>query len=95
MSFYQVDSNSLRSKKDELTSLLTRFYQEKEELCASELTLRDMWEGAANDSFHAEFLRNAGQMDAFCEVVGQYINVIGYIADRYDAAEQKNLGRVM
>lgn len=94
MSFYQVDSSALRARKDELSGLLMRFIQEKENLCAKELTLRGMWEGAANDSFHSEFVRNAGQMDAFREVVDQYINVIGYIADRYDLAEQKNLGRV-
>ena len=95
MSFYQVDSNQLRGKKDELSSLIQRFRQEKEALCAKELALRSMWEGAANDSFHAEFVRNAGQMDAFAEVISRYLGVIGYIADRYDMAEQRNAGRVM
>ncbi|MCR5590310.1 MAG: WXG100 family type VII secretion target [Lachnospiraceae bacterium] len=95
MSFYQVDSSQLRGKKDELAALIHRFRQEKESLCAKELSLRSMWEGAANDSFHAEFMRNAGQMDAFAEVMTRYISVIGYIADRYDMAEQRNAGRVV
>lgn len=95
MSFYQVDSRQLRSKKDELIGLSQRFVQEKEALCAGENALRSMWEGAANDSFHTLFMKNAGQMDAFVEVVKQYTNVIENVADRYDRAEQKNLGRVM
>ena len=54
-----------------------------------------MWEGAANENFHSMFMRNAGQMDAFIEVVRQYAGVIEAVADRYDIAEQRNLGRVM
>lgn len=93
MSFYQVDSRQLRGKKDELTNLAQRFRQEKETLCANEMTLRSMWEGAANDNFHTVFMRSAGQMDAFYEAVDRYLNAIEYIANRYDAAEQKNVGR--
>ena len=93
MSFYQVDSRQLRAKKDELMSLAQRFRQAKETLCANEITLRSMWEGAANENFHTQFIKSAGQMDAFYEVVDKYINVIEYIANRYDQAEQKNLGR--
>ena len=95
MSFYQVDSRQLKSKKDELMGLSQRFIQEKEALCAGENALRSMWEGAANDSFHMLFMKNAGQMDAFIEVIKQYMNVIEAVADRYDMAEQRNLGRVM
>ncbi len=94
MSFYQVDSRQLRSKKDELLGLTQRFRQEKELLCAREESLRSMWEGAANESFHTGFVRNAGQMDAFVEVVNQYMNVMESVADRYDMAEIRNLGRV-
>ncbi|MCR5688180.1 MAG: WXG100 family type VII secretion target [Lachnospiraceae bacterium] len=95
MSFYQVDSVRLRGKKDELTALLQKFRQEKDILCSKELSLRSMWEGAANDSFHEQFMRNAGQMDSFIEVISRYLEVIGYIADRYDMAERRNTGRVM
>ena len=93
MSFYQVDSRQLRAKKDELMTLAQRFRQAKETLCADEITLRSMWEGAANENFHTRFIKSAGQMDAFYDVVERYINVIEYVANRYDMAEQKNLGR--
>lgn len=95
MSFYQVDSRQLRGKKDELLNLCQRFMKEKENLCAVELSLRSMWEGAANERFHTQFMKNAGQMDAFYELVNRYVSVIERIAERYDRAEEKNLGRAM
>ncbi len=95
MSFYQVDSRQLRSKKDELASLLQRFISEKENLVSSEAELGSMWEGAANDSFHAQFIRNSQMMESFIELLRQYINVMESIAQRYDLAEEKNTGRIM
>ncbi len=95
MSFYQVDSRQLRAKKDELTNLLQRFRQEKEDLCAKELTLRSMWEGQANEKFHGEFMRSSGQMEAFADTIIRYLNAIESIAQRYDLAEEKNIGRAM
>ena len=95
MSFYQIDSRQLRSKNDELRGLSRRFIKEKENLCAEELTLGQMWDGAANERFHTEFMKNAGQMDAFVVTVDQYLNVIERIAERYDLAEQKNMGRTV
>ena len=95
MSFYQIDSRQLRTKKDDLLTLNRRFVQEKENLCSKEAQLRSMWEGAANESFHAQFMRNAGQMDAFAETIDRYLTVMDSIAQRYDDAEQRNLGRAM
>ena len=95
MSFYKVDSRQLRAKKDELLSLVQRFRQEKENLCAKETALKSMWEGEANDKFHGEFIRSSGQMDSFADTIIRYLNAIETIAQRYDLAEEKNLGRVM
>lgn len=95
MSFYQVDSKQLRSKKDELSTLIQRFIREKENLCAGEVALRGMWEGQANDAFHSKFMKSAGRMDTFVRVIDQYANVIESVAGRYDMAEQNNMGRVM
>lgn len=95
MSFYQINSAQLRCKKEELVSLCQRFIHEKENLCAVELSLGSMWEGAANEQFHSAFMKNAGQMDAFAQLVNRYAGVIERIADRYDIAEQKNLGRAL
>ncbi|MCR5301829.1 MAG: WXG100 family type VII secretion target [Lachnospiraceae bacterium] len=95
MSFYQVDSRQLRSKRDELIGLTQRFRSEKEALCSKEAQLSSMWEGEANESFHTRFIKDSGQMDSFIEVIQQYLNVIQQIADRYDMAEQANVGRAM
>ena len=95
MSFYQINSRVLRTKKEELMSMVSMFKKEKEELCQKEATLRSMWEGEANESFHNAFVRNAGQMEAFIGTILKYVNVIETIADRYDAAEQRNVGRAM
>ncbi len=95
MSFYQIDSGQLRAKKEELISLNRRFLSEKENLCSKESILRSMWEGAANESFHAGFMKNAGQMDAFAQTIDRYLAVMESIAQRYDNAEQKNIGRAM
>ncbi len=95
MSFYQVDSRQLREKKDELTGLIQRFVTEKEELVSKETILRNMWEGAANESFHASFIRNSQMMEAFADLLSRYAIAMESIADRYDMAEEKNTGRVM
>lgn len=93
MSFYQIDSRQLRSKKEELSGLLGRFIREKDDLRAKEAALGSMWEGAANESFHEKFIASAGQMDAFADCLGRYIGVIESISQRYDDAEMKNIGR--
>ena len=95
MSFYQVDSRQLRTKKDELAGLIMRFMLEKEDLISKETTLRSMWEGSANESFHAAFLRDSQMMEAFAELLNRYVGVMESIADRYDMAEEKNSGRIM
>ena len=95
MSFYQVDSRQLRTKKDELMTLLQRFSSEKDNLILNETALRSMWEGEANENFHNAFTKNAQMMDSFSELLRQYVSVMESIADRYDMAEEKNTGRAM
>ena len=91
MSFYQVSSSQLRRSGDELIGLVERFKSQKEELSSDEMALAGMWEGEARESFHQAFIRDMGQMEAFVEVVTSYYQVMESIADRYDAAESKNL----
>lgn len=95
MSFYQIDSRQLRTKKEELAGLNSRFLHQKDELVAKEAALRSMWEGTANENFHSQFMRFSGQMDSFAEVIGRYLSVIETIVQRYESAEQKNTGRVI
>ncbi len=95
MSYYQVDNRQLRTKKDELAGLIQRFVSEKENLISNEAALSAMWEGIANESFHARFVKESGIMDSFTELLYRYADVMESIADRYELAEEKNTGRAM
>lgn len=90
MSFYQVTSSELRSRAEEMRGLNNRFKAEEENLRGSEQNLKTMWEGEANETFHAAFLRDASKMDLFYETVNQYIEALLVIAQRYEMAERKN-----
>lgn len=92
MSFYRVSSAELRNSADKLAVLEQRFRAQKEELVGKEQALRALWEGEANDIFHSAFVRDTGQMDAFSQVINEYVSIMGTIADRYDSAEARNLG---
>ena len=91
MSFYQIDSNNLRSGKDELISLNERFRQEKENLESCEQNLGGMWEGEANEHFHNTFVKNASQLEIFYNLINRYCEALEVIAARYELAENKNL----
>lgn len=91
MSFYQVNNQNLRSGKDELRSLNERMRMEKDNLSSCEVNLKNMWEGDANEQFHQSFLKSVSFIDAFYQLIARYCEVIETIADRYDAAEQKNI----
>lgn len=90
MSFYQVTSSELRNRAEEMRSLNSRFKSQEETLRSCETNLKTMWEGEANDTFHAAFTHDATQMDAFYDTVEQYIAAILEIAERYEIAERKN-----
>ena len=90
MSFYQVTSAQLRARAEEMRGLNARFKSQEESLRASEQNLKSMWEGKANENFHNAFMRDASQMDAFYEAIGQYIEALLVIAQRYEIAERKN-----
>ena len=92
MGFFQISSNELRRKEEELMGLLQKFDSQKEELTSEEITLKSMWQGEANESFHEAFIKDLGQMESFIEIVTNYAVVMGNIADRYDSAESRNLG---
>lgn len=91
MSFIQASSNDLRNRSEQLMSLNQRFKAEKENLSSNEMALKSMWEGEATEAFHIAYMRDAGQMDAFMEIINNYAQVMESIAERYESAEAKNL----
>lgn len=90
MSFYQVTSSELRRRAEEMRGLNSRFKSEEENLRSSETNLKTMWEGEANEVFHAAFIHDATAMDMFHDTVEQYIAALLVIAERYEIAERKN-----
>jgi WXG100 family type VII secretion target len=91
MSFFQVTAAELRKKAEQLKGLNTRFKTGTDNLQETEQTLKSMWEGEANDTFHAAFMKDKGQMDTLHAVIEQFIEALLIIAAKYEAAENKNI----
>lgn len=90
MAFFQVTSSELRNKASRLQELNGQFKAKAEQLGDQENSLCSMWEGEAKNVFHQAFLRDRQQMDAFCQLIGQYIQALLEIAARYEEAEARN-----
>ncbi|MBP5384423.1 MAG: WXG100 family type VII secretion target [Lachnospiraceae bacterium] len=90
MAYFCVTSSKLRACAEELTQQNARFLSDVQELDASESALKGMWEGSANEAFHAAFMKDRGQMDAFHGAIAQYVQALLNIAAKYEEAEAKN-----
>lgn len=87
MSDYQVTPSVLESNADRLTELNARFKGSIESLTNSENTLNAMWDGDANDAFHAAFMTDKGKMEEFSRLIEQYTERLRQIAARYKQTE--------
>lgn len=90
MADFKVTTTVLRTQADELTELNGRFKSSVEKLVTSEASLNSMWDGEANDAFHAAFAVDKGKMDEFYNLIMQYIERLRTIAVRYEQTEQTN-----
>ncbi len=90
MAFFQVTASELRNKAARLQELNAQFKVKAEELSDKEASLAGMWEGEAQRVFHQAFLRDRQQMDAFSQLIAQYVQALLEIALRYEQAEAKN-----
>lgn len=90
MAFFQVTSSELRNKAGRISDLNSQFKAKAVQLGEQEAALCSMWEGQAKDSFHQAFLRDRQQMDAFEQLIGQYVQALLEIAVRYEQAESRN-----
>lgn len=90
MSSFRVTTSSLTSQAEELTALNGQFRSAIEQLSTTELSLRGMWEGEANDAFHAAFTTDKGKMEQFYNLIIQYIEKLNMIAMRYNQTEATN-----
>ncbi|MCR5508497.1 MAG: WXG100 family type VII secretion target [Lachnospiraceae bacterium] len=90
MSFFQVTSAQLFSKAEALKGLNARFKSGIDTLQTTEGSLKSMWEGEANETFHNAFVRDKGRMDQFHEAIERFIEALIIIAGKYEEAEKKN-----
>lgn len=90
MGYIQVTSRELRNSAGRLQDLNSQFKAKATELAEKETSLCGMWEGSAKDAFHQAFTRDRQQMDAFYQLIAQYIQALLEIAARYEQAEARN-----
>lgn len=90
MGYIQVTARELRNNAAELQNLNDQFKAKAGELSEKESALCSMWEGDARDAFHRAFEKDRQQMDAFGQLIGQYIAALLEIAGRYEQAEARN-----
>lgn len=90
MAFFQVTSSELRNRAGRISDLNSQFKAKAAQLSEQETALCSMWEGQAKDTFHQAFLRDRQQMDAFGQLISQYVQALLEIASRYEQAENRN-----
>lgn len=90
MAFFQVTSSELRNRAGRISDLNSQFKVKAAQLSEQETALCSMWEGQAKDTFHQAFLRDRQQMDAFGQLISQYVQALLEIASRYEQAENRN-----
>lgn len=88
MSDFKVTPSVLKGNADTLTDLNARFKGSVDALVTSEGTLNTMWDGEANDAFHAAFMTDKAKMDEFSRLIEQYTERLRQIAVRYEQTEQ-------
>ncbi len=91
MSYILVTSGRLRTGADELEGMNVRLSGKVEDLKTKETALKGLWEGEANEAFHAAFLRDAAQMETFHGAIVQYVQALRIIAAKYEEAEARNM----
>ena len=90
MGYIQVTARELRSRAESLKNLNGQFQTKASELTEKETALCNMWEGAARDAFHQAYTKDRQQMDAFHQLINQYVQALLEIAARYEQAEARN-----
>ena len=90
MSEFRVTSAQLKRGAQDIMYLNGQFQSAISALENYESSLNGMWDGDANDAFHAAFMTDKGKMTEFQKLITQYASSLTAIADRYDQTEQMN-----
>ena len=91
MALIRVTSSQVRSTASQLRDYNANFNGQVNKLQESEASLNSMWEGAANDKFHSEFLNSKDYMTQFYTLINKYCEALDQIAAKYDETEARNV----
>ena len=91
MALIRVTASQVRSSANSLRELNQQFNSQVQNLQASEESLNGMWDGQANDAFHAAFMSDKEYMTQFYNLINKYCEALDSIATEYENAENINL----
>ena len=91
MALIRVTASQVRNSAESLRGLNQQFNSQVQNLQAAEESLNGMWDGQANDAFHAAFLSDKEYMTKFYNLINKYCEALDSIATEYENAENINL----
>lgn len=87
----RVTPQELRRRADELDNLNATFKTEVSGLRDDEAQLAANYKGDAQTKFHARFMADLEKFGVFSAAIQRYAEQLRADADRYDAAEARNV----
>lgn len=85
-----VTASQLKAQAENLRQLNSNFKSAVAEMESMEESLNGMWDGTANDAFHAAFTSDKTQMNNFYNAIEVYIQRLEDIAAKYAQTEATN-----
>lgn len=83
MALIRVTASQVRNSAESLRGLNQQFNSQVQNLQAAEESLNGMWDGQANDAFHAAFLSDKEYMTQFYNLINKYCEALDSIATEY------------
>lgn len=91
MDFIRVTASQIRNTANQLREYNGYFDRQVQKLQESEMSLNGMWDGQANDAFHAAFNHDKDYMMQFYNLINKYCAALEQIAAEYERAENENI----
>lgn len=86
---FQVDTDLLRRDTSELKQNLQEILKIHYELEHMLESISGMWSGPAKEAFHAQFVRDLGDFQLFCQVLSEIFDNLDTAAKEYDAYDSR------
>lgn len=90
MALIRVTASQVKSTAMHLRDYNQNFNTQVQALQSAEESLNSMWDGQANDAFHAAFNHDKEYMSQFYNLINKYCEALDQIAAEYDNAEALN-----